>query len=148
MKQLFKKSAALFLAVGLCLSVSVVPAFAGVFSSKYLDAYRAWCTPESKGNIAVTVDVQANYDMDEIGANRIQIYESKDGGETWQSVKVYLKSMFPELVTSNDYIYYDTPVVFSGTVGYKYFAKVTVYAGDSTGGDSRDYSTPIVTAIR
>ena len=148
MKPLFKKTTALFLAVALCISVSVFPAFAGVYSSLYIDSYRAWCTPQSKGKIAVTVDVQANYIVDELGANRIQIYESKDGGETWKSVKVYLKSIFPELVTTDDYIYYDTPVTYSGTPGYKYYAYITVYAGDSTGGDTRNYSTPIVTAIQ
>ena len=84
--------------------------------------------------------------MEKIGATRIEILESKNNGASWTQYRVFLSSIFPEMLTSGDYLYYDTPVSFTGTPGYKYCAIVTVYARDSTGSDSREYTTPMVTA--
>ena len=146
MKSAVKRVSCIFLVVVLSISVFLLPASAR--SSWYLNCYRAWLTPEDDGEIFVTVDVQATGDMDELGATRIEVFESTDDGETWARHKVFLASIFPEMLISGDYFYYDTPVSFTGTPGYKYCAVVTVYAGDSTGGDYRDFTTPMVTAKR
>ena len=146
MKSAAKRVSCVFLVVVLSISAFLMPASAR--SSWYLDSYRAWLNPKSGGEITITVDVQATGDMDELGAKRIVVYESEDNGESWTEYKIFLSLLFPEMLTSGDYLYIDSPVSFTGTPGYKYYAVVTVYAGDSTGGDSRDYTTPIVTAKR
>jgi len=120
----------------------------GARSSLYLDAYRAWLTPESGGVIDVTIDVQAVDDMDDVGAISVRIFESADGGNTWDSDGTYTSALFPELLVQDDYWYYDTPISHQGTVGYKYYAVVKVYAGDSTGSDTKEYQTTTVTARR
>ena len=146
MKSTAKRVSCVFLVVVLSISAFLMPASAR--SSWYLDSYRAWLNPKSGGEISITVDVQATDNMDELGATRIGVLESKNNGVSWTEYKVFLASIFPEMLTSGDYLYYDTPVTFTGTPGYKYCAVVTVYAGDSTGGDYREYTTPIVTAKR
>ena len=115
-------------------------------SSLYLGVYRAWLTAEGAGKISVVVDVQAVTTMDEVGASMIELFESADGGRTWNSVRMYFKSIHPEMVVEDDYWYYDAPVEYQGIVGRKYFACVTVYAADHTGYDEKEYNTSIVTA--
>ena len=142
MKLSVKKFAAFIVAMAMLLSTAT----AAARSSLYLSAYRAWLSAGDNGAISVVVDVQARDDMDEVGASRIQLLESRDGGENWTTVKIYLKSIHPEMVKTNDYYYCDIPVTYSGTAGYQYYAIVTIYAGDSTGSDTRNYVTDVVTA--
>lgn len=144
MKQNARKRISLFLACILCAGIFVLPASAR--SSWYLNSYRAWLNVKGNGKITVTVDVQATGFMDTIGAKEILILESKNNGASWTEYRDFLPLIYPEMLASNDFLYYDTPVSFTGTPGYKYCAIVTVYAGDSTGGDSREYTTPMVTA--
>ena len=122
--------------------------FAAEQSSLYLSAYRAWLTPEAGGVIDVTIQVQAVDYMDDVGALYVEIWESPDGGDTWDCATIYRNSMYPELLVQDDYLYYDTPISYEGTPGYKYYAIVEVYAGDSTGWDSKEYQTYTVTARR
>lgn len=145
MKKMLRCVIVLMLATVMC--VSSVAAVAGeTRSSLYLNCYRAWLTPQSGGKIAVAVDVQAVTTMDEVGASVIEIFESDDGGENWDSVRMYFKSLNPEMVVKRDYLYYDDPIVYQGAVGKQYFACVTAYAADRTGYDEKEYNTAIVTA--
>lgn len=130
------------------MSILVGTALAAEQSSLYLSRYRAWLTPESGGVIDVTIEVQAVDYMDDVGALYVEIWESQDGGANWDCVTTYYNSMYPELLVQNDVLYYDTPISYEGTAGYKYYAQVCVYAGDSTGSDSRVYVTPTVVARR
>lgn len=144
MKHAVKRSTAFLVVLALLMGLTINAAFAR--SSWYIDSYRAWLTPELGGVIKVTIDVQANNYMTEVGASRVEIFESKDGGSTWTSKRIYLKSIYPELVTNNDILYFETPISYPGTPGYKYYAEITVYAGDSTGSDTKEYTTGVVTA--
>ena len=149
MKRYWKKTTALFLALVLLTIAIAIPAGAVTGrSSLYLSCYRAWLTPVSGAKINVNVDVQAVDDMDDVGASVIKIYESDDEGDTWKRARTYYSALEDNMLVQNDYLYYDTAVVHQGTAGYKYFAVVTVYAGDSTGSDTREYQTTTVTAIR
>lgn len=149
MKRNWKKVTALFLTLTLLTAVIVIPAGAAVGrSSLYLSMYRAWLTPVSGEKINVNVDVQAVDDMDNVGSTKIVIYESADGGVNWSKARTYYSALEDNMLDQNTYIYYDTAVVHQGTAGYKYYAVVTVYAGDSTGSDTRDYVTATVTARR
>lgn len=147
MKRYLKKAPTLLLFVSLLVVIFAVPAVAtSARSSLYLDCYRAWLTPKSGGVIDVNVDVQAVDFMDDVGAKKVVVYVSSDGGSTWSTDAIYLSSMFPELLDQDTYLYCETPIKHEGTPGYKYFAIVTVYAGDSTGSDSKEYQTTTVTA--
>ena len=147
MKRYWKKSTALFLVLALLTAALAVPACAlDSRSSLYLSYYRAWLTPKAGGKINVTIDVQAVDDMDYVGAKRVEIYESSNGGASYRNVRTYLCSLEDGMLVENDVLYYDTPISYQGTAGYKYYAMVTVYASDSTGSDSREYQTTTVTA--
>lgn len=147
MKKHLLKVVSLIMVIAMCIG-SVSVASAVVRSSLYLNQYRAWLSPGSDGVIYVCVDVQAVDYMDEVGASKIQIYESTDGGETWDSVRVFMKSLYPEMVLEDEVWYYEAPVEYQGVAGRQYFAVVTAYAADSTGFDEKEYITAIVTARR
>ena len=147
MKRYLKKATALLLAVSILVVVLAIPASAALGrSSLYLSCYRAWLTPKNNGTVRVTIDVQAVGDMDDVGAIEVDIYESSDGGSTWALDNVYASAIFPELLLHDTYLYYESPIDHIGRPGNKYFAIVTVYAGDSTGNDSREYQTTTITA--
>jgi hypothetical protein len=50
------------------------------------------------------------------------------------------------MLAHDTYLYYDTAVTHIGRPGNKYYAIITIYAGDSTGYDTREYITTIITA--
>lgn len=147
MKRSSKKATVLFLTLALLVAAIAIPAGAVMSrSSLYLSGYRAWLTPESGGVIDVTIDVQAVDDMDDVGAISVRMMVSDDGGTTWSSDGTYTSGLFPELLVQNDYWYYDTPISHDGVPGYKYYAIIKMYAGDSTGSDTKTYVTSTVTA--
>lgn len=149
MKRFWKRTSAMLLCVAMLVAVLVVPASAVAGrSSLYLSRYRAWLTPESGAIIDVTIDVEAVDDMEDVGAASVTMYVSSDGGTTWTRDGTYYSAFHPELLDHDTYLYYDTPISHQGIVGYKYCAVVTVYAGDSTGYDTREYQTTTVTARR
>ena len=148
MKRYWNKATALLLTLALLTAALAVPATAADSrSSLYLSAYRAWLTPKTGAKIDVKVHVQAVDDMDYVGASKVEMYESSDGGATWHRDGTYLRSLVDRMLVEGDVLYYDTAVTHQGTAGWKYFAVVTVYASDSTGSDSREYQTTTVTAI-
>ena len=147
MKRTWKKATALFVTLVFLTAAIAIPAGAVTGrSSLYLSCYRAWLTPVSGAKLNVNVDVQAVDDMDDVGSTKIVIYESADGGDNWSKARTYYSALEENMLDHGTVIYYDTAVVHQGTAGYKYYAVVTVYAGDSTGSDSRDYVTATVTA--
>lgn len=147
MKRYLKKATALLLAVSILVVVLAIPASAALGrSSLYLSCYRAWLTPKNNGTVRVTIDVQAVGNMDDVGATKVIIYESSDGGATWVQDGIYLSTVFPELLQQNTYWYYESPIDHIGRPGNKYFAVITIYAGDSTGYDTREYQTTTITA--
>lgn len=148
MKRIWKKAPVLMLTLLLAAALAVPTFASSARSSLYLSAYRAWLTPESGAKVDVTIDVQAVGNMDDVGALSVEMYVSSDGGSTWERDGAYASAMFPELLDQDTYWYYDTPISHQGVAGYQYFAVVTVYAGDHTGWDSREYTTPTVTARR
>lgn len=146
MKRIWKKAPTLMLTLLLAAALAV-PAFASsARSSLYLSGYRAWLTPESGAKVDVTIDVQAVDDMDDVGALSVEMYVSSDGGSTWSRDGSYASALFPELLDQDTYWYYDTPISHQGVAGYKYYAVITMYAGDHTGSDSKTYVTSTVTA--
>ena len=147
MRPFEKKTFTLVVVLSLLIAAIIVPSSAvAERSSLYLSRYRAWLTPKNNGAINVNVDVQAVGDMDDIGATSIIMYESSDGGSTWTAVREYFSALVPNMLAHDTYLYYDTAVTHIGRPGNKYFAIITIYAGDSTGYDTRQYQTTTVTA--
>lgn len=147
MRQYLRKIAALILSCSFLIGAVAMSANAAPErSSLYLSLYRAWLTPKNNGAINVNVDVQAVDDMDDIGATSIVMYESSDGGSTWSAVRGYSSALYPNMLAHDTYLYYDTAVTHIGRPGKQYYAIITIYAGDSTGYDTREYITPIITA--
>ena len=147
MKTSVKRLLGVILTVSTVISLLSVAASAAVVrSSNYLDAYRCAVSAENNGKIAVTVDVDAIVNATEIGATEIYIYESTNG-EDFTCVEEYFAEDYPEMLGSG-WNYYDSPIIHQGTVGKYYYAVVYVYAGNSTGGDTRRVETTTIRAIR
>lgn len=123
------------------LASAMITTFAVARSSAYLDAYRAGCTPNSNGEIAIWVDVSGTKaKMDRIGADKIYLYESTDG-TNFTRVKIFKSADYPNMMVSNANEYYKTAVTYQGTVGNYYYAVVYVYAEYNGGSDTKTYET-------
>lgn len=120
MKRYFKKATALLLAVSILVVALAIPASAALGrSSLYLSCYSAWLTPKNNGAVAVTIDVQAVGNMDDVGATSVIIYESSDGGTTWSAVRGYSSDLVPDMLAHDTYLYFDSPITHIGRPGNK-----------------------------
>ncbi|WP_300415582.1 hypothetical protein [uncultured Oscillibacter sp.] len=122
-------------------SLLCTTASASVQSSAYLDGYRAGLTADPHGEMVISVDVSGVGYMPEIGAKTIYVYESSDGTD-FHWVATYESSDYPKMMGSGT-LFYEDVITHQGTVGLYYYAKVFVYAGNSSGGDERVYNTAI-----
>lgn len=113
-------------------------------SSAYLHSYKAYIYDAGHGDLQIWFNVCATGTMDEIGALTIVLKESSDGGITWRTAKTFRSTTYSSMLASNRYLYL-SDVEYGGTVGHKYYAYVTVWAGRNGGGDSREILTSIVT---
>lgn len=147
MKRTIRSISGLLAVVILSLNMLMLPSSAQKivpYSSEYINSYLAYLTARGGGKVEVGVVVMGVTTMDEIGAELIDIYESTDDGDTWHWVYTYTNILYPEMMGSGNF-YNDTPVTYPGTAGNQYYAVVTVYAGDHTGHDTREYTTnPII----
>ena len=131
--------------LALCMITSMLSAYASAAqpeeprSSAYLDSYMAATFVDSDGTVTVSVSVDAVVNATQIGARDIYLYESTDGIH-FTCVKHFNYSNYPYMMGSG-WLYHRDAVTYSGTYGRYYFANVYVYAADSTGSDSRLYST-------
>lgn len=146
MKNYSKRIACIVLAVIMVSSLLCVPVCAVVYSSQYLNSYSADVIPESGGKLVISAFVSGLDTMDEIGVKTIFFYESRDGA-SFTRVATYESSDYPKMMGSGDFFYEDL-FTYQGKVGYYYFASAYVYAGKDGGGDTRNYTTSTVRAIK
>ena len=125
----------------LCTAASAVT----VRSSAYLDSYVCMVTARSGGEIVVSASVDAVIRATEIGATDVYIYESSNDVD-YTCVEEYHAEDYPEMLDSGRHFNSDV-ATYEGTSGKYYYAVVYVYAGNSTGGDTRRYETACVRAI-
>ena len=125
----------------LCTAASAVT----VRSSDYLDSYVAGVTAESDGVIIVSAQVNAIINATQIGVTDVYIYESSDDVD-YTCVEEYHYEDYPNMMGSGRHFNRDV-ATYEGTPGKYYFAAVYVYAGNSTGGDTRRYETASERAI-
>lgn len=146
MKALWKRLFSVLMT--LCILSSILCTVASavtVRSSAYLDSYVCSVSAERGGKIYVTASVNAVINATEIGATDVYIYESSNN-EDFICVEEYHAEDYPEMLGSGRH-FYDDVAVYEGTPGKYYYAAVYVYAGNSTGGDTRSYDTASVRAI-
>ena len=113
-------------------------------SSLYLDSYMAAVTPVANGKLVISVDVSARRNCTQLGSDDIYLYESTDGVH-FTLVRHYQYQDYPNMMGSG-WDYCRDAVTYQGTVGRYYAATVYIFAGDSSGSDSRRYETSTVRA--
>ena len=114
--------------------------------SDYLDSYVCSVTPKGNGKIVVSANVNAIINATQIGASDVYIYESSNN-EDFTCVEEYHYEDYPNMMGSGRHFNRDVATYY-GTPGKYYYAAVYVYAGDSTGGDTRSFDTASVRAYR
>ena len=99
--------------------------------SSYFGAACTYLWHVSGTTFEVWFDVTGVRGMDEIGASSIAIQRSTDG-QSWTTVKTFSKSSYPSMVDKNTGCH-ASYVTYTGSTGYYYRARVTIYAKDSNG---------------
>lgn len=96
---------------------------------------------DSRGEVDIIVSVQARVSTTEIGATRIKIYQSN--GSMVASIS---GSTSNGLISTSGGRRFDGIYTYTGIPGTSYYAVVTCYAGNASGGDSRQGTTATVMA--
>lgn len=139
-----KRYARLFsvIAVALVLSfVMSIPSYAAVpdtiepLASDYLVSYTSYIGPVGDGKVQVWFRVTGKGYMGDIGTLSIMLYESTDN-ENWYWVETFLHNDYPNMLSQND-SHHMSYVEYQGVAGRYYKARVCIWAGNGTQGDSR-----------
>ena len=145
MKRTMKRIISLFL---LCLLVCsiMVPAFGTeTRGSVYFSAHSVSATPIGNGKIAFEFDVLATHTMTELGANYISVYRQNSNGTT-TLMRTYNQSNTSGLYTTNSNNWCGG-VNYTGTVGNKYFAVISLYCENASGSEEKVRDTYVVTCV-
>ena len=92
------------------------------------------------GRVAVEFDINATDIMQELGAEKIYIWEQQSDG-SYENVKTYSSGLIDKN-TADAY----RMITYYGTSGVKYYATVVLYAKDSSGSEKLYSNTRVVTA--
>ncbi len=136
----FLKITSLILAIALVCAVPVCAEEASTRSSAFFLAHDAYISKRTSTKFQVHFDVDAQRIMDELGAKAIKVQRSSDGS-TWTTMFTYSRDYYPQLI-DEDTSFHGSYVTYTGTEGYYYRAKVTLYAKDSTGSATDIVTTP------
>ena len=133
-----KKVLRRLLLIVLCLSFLTVPSFAASpRSSEYIMGTNAGINYKGNGKIEVAFMISATSVMTDIGASLIELYEWNDDGYSAKRVATYRYTDpgYSNMMGHNDGIY-SSYVTYNGTEGRKYYARVHLMAGNSSGSDT------------
>lgn len=145
MRKTIKHCISLFL---LCLLVCsmMVPAFGTeTKGSAYFSAHSVDATPIGNGKIAFEFDIIATHTMTELGADFIKVYRQNSDGTT-TLMRTYNQSNTSGLYTTNSNNKYGR-VDYTGTIGNKYFAVISMYCENASGYESKTRDTYVVTCV-
>lgn len=137
MKKFLSHSLAAFLLLIFALSLCV-PASASVYASEFLNKYGGSITPQGDGEIKISFTVAAVKKLDKLGASEIVVEEKV--GNSWVEVETYTSIDYPELSTTNAYLY-SNHVFYQGVAGTEYRAEITIFG-------NTDYRTFTTTSKR
>lgn len=115
-------------------------------SSAYIFGTYSDIIPESGGKLLITFHVNSPAPMTKLGASSIQIYENDGQSIKWVKTIYATDPGYSNMMGSGTY--HGSNITYTGTPGYKYYAKVHLTARDSTGFDTITSTTPTVTAIK
>lgn len=110
----------------------VIPAFAAeTRASNFFLSSSVYLYKTSSTKFEAWFDVDAVRMMDELGASEIKIQRSSDN-QNWTTMKTYTKDSYSNLIC-DDTMTHAACVSYTGTAGYYYRAKITLYAKNSSG---------------
>ena len=95
------------------------------------------------GEIGVDFSILAKRDMDSIGATKITLYTTTDD---YVDTIEYTDDGYGYMMTSGQ-MYHNARVYFDCVPGESYYAVITFYAGDNTGGDTDILTTKLAEAF-
>lgn len=104
-------------------------------ASDYLVSYTSYIGPVGSGVVQVWFRVTGTRYMADIGALSIMLYESTDN-ENWYWLDTFLHEDYPNMLSHED-AHHMSYVEYQGVAGRYYKARVCIWAGDETTGDSR-----------
>ena len=107
-------------------------------ASLYFDSYSATVIPEGGGEITIDMSVEAKKIVTELGFKKVVIQEKS--GSSWTDVKTLTSTSYSSFIAKNDAVH-AASVSYDGTTGKSYRAKVTVYAKDASGSDTKTVTT-------
>lgn len=112
-------------------------------ASDYFSFYSARASTGKKCEVIISFDVVTIGYMDLVGSTYIAVQEKN--GSSWTDVASYFGSISNGRLVANRSAHAGS-VTFTGTSGKQYRARVTIYAADSRGSDSRVVTTNTVVA--
>lgn len=138
------RSIAFLLLISLSLTpIAMATDTASSRASEYLSSYVAYMVRNGNGNVSVRFEVTGTEKMDDIGALTVKLQESKDGGDTYTTIKTFSYLNYSYMLKHNTMTCVSS-VSYDGVAGRYYQAIVTVYAAKGNGSDSRTiYASPI-----
>ena len=111
-------------------------------ASAWLSGYGASVVAAGNGKIKIEFTVVGTGTMTKLGASLIYIYKS-DGTRV---ATISYATKGNEYMMGYNKAYHSGSVPYSGTAGQKYYAVVTFFAKNSSGSDTRSYTTAYKTA--
>ena len=134
-----KKSLCSILVVIILLMTISTGAFAQTTeASEYIITCFAKIVPGKNGEFDVEFDIAATGYMTDLGVQKIEVFSSSGG-----RLALYESTdpLYADTLLAHGTFRYSNAVDCRGTPGRSYYAVVTFYAGDSTGSDTREYTT-------
>ena len=138
---MIKKVISLFVAISIFVMLFALPVAADTRSSAYILRTSALLRAgASNGKIQLDYSITGRDTMDVLGVSKIVVYRSN--GTVYAT---YNGSVANGLLQQNILTNSGTHTIY-GVSGTTYYCKVTFYAGNSTGSDSKTITTGTVTA--
>ena len=144
MKRIAKRGISLMLLCLLLCSL-MLTAYGATQGSTYFSAHSVSATPIGNGKIAFEFDILATHTMTELGADYIKVYRENSNG-TQTLMRTYNQSNTSGLYTTNDNDCYGR-VDYTGVVGSKYFAVISLYCTNASGTEGKTRATSVVTCV-
>lgn len=113
------------------------------YASLYFDKYSAEVDLEGGGDITIIASVTTKTPVKELGFTKVIVQEKSGSG--WTDVATYTSVKNPDFITK-DSLAYSVSVPYNGTQGKSYRARVTVYAKDANGSDTKTFTSSGKTA--
>lgn len=113
-------------------------------SSAYIFGTHANMKAGNNGELNISFWISSPAIMSELGASSIDIYENNGHSTRWID-SIYVSDRGNEKMLGSG-TYHSCDLIYQGTIGYEYYAKIHFTASDNTGGDTITKTTPTATA--